>query len=173
MPRLHHRMRSHRGTPRRAPSNPSSTSPSLPSELTAGHYPRTRSGRGRFHLPSHYPPDSTSSPSFSSTIFTFNCTLNRPRITTHISVFFHEEAQAVGESSSQQEGHASVSAQNPFSLQVPEIPIHNALDVVMETAAPGSSKTAAPRARDETEAARARELPEFGWCRIVEEPPDV
>lgn len=82
MPCLRHRMRSHRGTPRHAPS----------SELTAGHYPCTRSGRGRFHLPSHYPPDSSSSPSFGFVIFSFNCTRNRPRITTHISVIFHEEA---------------------------------------------------------------------------------
>ena len=150
MPHLHHRMRCRRGTPWHAPSILSSNSPSLSSEFIAGHYPRTRSGRGHLHLPSHYPeprsPDSTSSPSFGSVIFTFDCSLNHPSITVHNSVFFHEEAQ-VGESSSHQEGPCSVSAPNPFSLKAPEVQVHNALDVVMVLTDPGPSETEAARAR--------------------------
>jgi len=92
MPRLCHRMRCRRGTPRRAPSSLASNSPSLSSNFTSCHYPRTHSGRGRLHLPSHYPetrpPDSSSSPSFGSVTFTFNCSLNHPKITAHVSVLF-------------------------------------------------------------------------------------
>lgn len=42
MPHLRHRMRSCRGTPRRAPSCPSSNSPSVSSDLSTGHYPHTQ-----------------------------------------------------------------------------------------------------------------------------------
>lgn len=66
MSRPRHRMRYCRGTPRRAPSIPSSNYPSLSSEFISIHYPRTCSGGGRLHLPIHYPeprsPNSTSSP---------------------------------------------------------------------------------------------------------------
>jgi len=141
MPRLCHRMRSHRGTPRRVPSRMTSTSPSLSSDLTSVHYPHTHSGRRHIHLPNHHPPDSSPSPSFGSAIFSFNCTQNHPRITAHISVIFHEEAQEVGESNAQQEGLASIFALNPLTVQVPEIPIHFASDVVMEMA-PGPSDVA-------------------------------
>lgn len=69
----------------------------------------------------------------------------------------------MGESSSHQEVPGFVSAPDPFSLQAPKVQAHNALEVVMVLTDPGPS---------ETEAARARDLPDFGWCRIVEEPPD-
>lgn len=151
MPRLHHRMRCRRGTPRRAPSSPSSISTSLSSDFITGHYPHTRSGRGRLHLPNHYPEprplDSTSSPTFGPAIFTFNCSLNHPRITAHVSVFFHEEAQEVGDSSSHQEGPGSVSAPNLRSVQAQEVPAHNAIDVVMKQVAPGPSENEVARAR--------------------------
>lgn len=81
-------------------------------------------------------------------------------------MIFHEKAQEVGESSAHQEGPASVSVLNPLTVEVPKIPIHFASDVVMEMAR-GSSDVVAARARDEFEAADARELPEFGWCIIV------
>ena len=116
MPRLRHRMRSHRGTHRRAPSHPSSNAPFISSDLSTGHYPRTRSGRGRLHLPGHFPPDSSSSPSFGLVIFTFNCSLNHPRITAHVSVFLLEEGKEAWGSSTHQEGLASVSAQIPLSM---------------------------------------------------------
>jgi len=177
MPRLRHRMRSRRGTPQLAPSSPSSSSLSLSSEFIVGHYSHTRSGRGRFLLPNHYPephpPDSLSSPSFGSAIFTLNFSLNRPRISTHISVIFYEEAQDVREYSSHQEGPASISAPNPFSVQAPEVPTHNALDMVMAPAAPGPFETDAAPSPYETDAAPTRDLPDFDWCKILEEPPDV
>ena len=69
----------------------------------------------------------------------------------------------MGESSSHQEVPGSVSEPNLFSLQASEVQAHNALDVVIVLTDPGPS---------ETEAACARDLPDFGWCRIVEEPPD-
>ena len=69
----------------------------------------------------------------------------------------------MGESSSHQEVPGSVSAPNLFSLQVSEVQAHNALDVVMVLTDPGPS---------EIEAACARDLPNFGWYKIVEDPPD-
>lgn len=89
MPCRHHRMRSRRGHPRRAPSSPSSDSPSPSSDFSVGHYPRTRSGRGCLLASSHYP---MPSPLSGSMLFTFNYSLNCPRITAHILVVFHEEA---------------------------------------------------------------------------------
>lgn len=167
MPRWRHRMRSRRGHPRRAPSSPSSDSPSLSSDFSVGHYPHTRSGRGRLLASSHYP---VPSPSSGSVLFTFNCSLNRPRITAHILVVFHEEAQE-GESSSHPEGPGSVTVSTSnlqmwigsTSLQCPDAQARNAQAVVMVPVVPGPS---------ESEAALARDLPDTGWCRIVEEPPD-
>lgn len=88
-------------------------------------------------------------------------------------MFFHEEGQEVGESSSHQEGPTFGSVQIPFSLLVLDVPTHNALDMVMEMAAPGPSETDVAHASDDTNVARANALTDFGWCRIVEEPPDV
>ena len=57
MPRLRHRLRNHRGGTRGQPardhSSPSSVSASLSSGIFPGHYPRTRSGRGRY-LDTHH-----------------------------------------------------------------------------------------------------------------------
>ena len=69
----------------------------------------------------------------------------------------------MGESSSHQEGPGSISAPNPFSLQATEIHAHNTLDVEMASTDLGPS---------DPEAARASDMSDSGWCRIVEEPPD-
>ena len=46
---------------------------------------------------------SSTLPSFGSAVFTFNASLNRPRINDHVSVLFIEEAQEEGDSSAQRE----------------------------------------------------------------------
>lgn len=62
---------------------------------------------------------------------------------------------------------------NPFSMQALEAPTHNALDMVMVPAALGPSGTDVAPSPSEPDATLARDLLDFGWCRIVEEPPDV
>jgi len=167
----------HRGHPLRAPSSSSSDSPSLSSDFFADHYPRTCSGRGHFHDSSHYlgspaprPPTTMPSPMTSFTLFSFNCSLNRPRITTHITVVFHEEAQ-LGEPSSHPAGLGSDNAQTlnlqmgiaSTSTQAPDAQARSAHGVEMAPVNLGPS---------ESESALARDLLATGWCRIVEEPPD-
>ena len=51
-------------------------------------------------------------------------------------------------------------------MQVLEISIHNALDMVMEVVALGPSAIDTTRAKDDIDSARAKDQPKFGWCRI-------
>lgn len=166
MARLRQRMGCRRGQPRRAPTGSSSDSPAPTSELFTGRYPETRSGRGRWQTSSHYrgPPSSTS-----SAIFTFNSSLHRPQIIAHISVFFYETTQLEG-SDSHPGGSGAVAGPSSaiqFSigvapLQAQEAPGCSTQDAEMVPADPGpSNQVAAP----------IDDVPEFGWCRIVEETP--
>ncbi len=74
-------------------------------------------------------------------------------------------------SSSHPEGSGSVSVLastiqlgiGSASLQAPDAQARNAQDVVMAPVDPGPS---------DLEVAHARDLLDFGWCRIVEEPLD-
>ena len=106
MPRVRHRMRccrgSTRGQPLRAPSNPSTNLTSgQSSDYYAGRYPNTRSGQGRLVGSGHrmdspapcFPTASSPSPTTRTAQFSFNCSLNRPRITALVTVVFREEAQ--------------------------------------------------------------------------------
>ena len=92
-----------RGQPLRAPSIPSTESSSgQSSDYYAGRYPNTMSGRGRIvgscqrmHSPAPRFP-TASSPSMATTRtaqFSFNFSLNRPRIIASVTVVFREEAQ--------------------------------------------------------------------------------
>ena len=106
MPRVRHRMHCRRGRtrgqPRRAPSNTSTESTSgQSSDYYLGRYPNTRSGRGRLVVSGHrmdsptpsFPTVSSPSPTTRTAQFSFNCSLNRPRITALVTVVFREEAQ--------------------------------------------------------------------------------
>ena len=94
MPQPRQRMLRRRGSARDAPSRPSS------GDAASSQDPRSRCGRGGILRPNEFlkpsSPGSSSSPSLGSTIFTFNCSLNRPWITAHVSVLFLEEAQEEG-----------------------------------------------------------------------------
>lgn len=89
MPRLRQRMLSRRGTSRGAFTRPSHNERA--SFLRPGQFLDTSS------------PGPSSSPSFGSAIFTFNSSLNRPRISAHVLVLFIEEAQDEGESNAHRE----------------------------------------------------------------------
>ena len=106
MPRVRHRMccrrGSTRGQPRRAPSSPSTESnSSQSSDYYLCRYPNTRSGRGRLVGSGHrmdspaprFPTTSSPSPMTCTAQFSFNYSLNRPRITDLVTVVFREEAQ--------------------------------------------------------------------------------
>ena len=85
-----------------APSSPSTESTSgQSSDYYAGRYPNTRSGRGRVVGSGHrmdspaprFPTASSPSPMTHTAQFSFNCSLNRPRIMALVTVVFHKEAQ--------------------------------------------------------------------------------
>lgn len=95
MARLRQRMGCCRGQPRYAPNDSTSDSPTT-NELFTGHYPSTRSGRGRRRFSNLLPgPPSMTG----STIFTFNGSLHQLRITAHISIVFYETTQLEGSDS--------------------------------------------------------------------------
>jgi len=87
MPRPRQRMLSRRGSCWGNPSRPSAGSGSM------GQAPPPL-GTESILRPSQYldpnSPDSSNLPSFGSAIFSFNCSLNRPRIMAHVSVLFLE-----------------------------------------------------------------------------------
>ena len=103
MPRLRHRMRCRRGSSRnqsrRPPSTPS-TSSDPPSHSDSHHSPHSdrilHSGR-RIHSTNPMPP-----PTHTQTAsFSYNSSLNRPRVTASITVVFQEEPQATARGSDQ------------------------------------------------------------------------
>ena len=98
--RMHCRRSSTRGQPLRAPSNTSTESSSHSSDYYAGRYPNTRSGRGRvlgsghrMGSPAPHFPTASPSPTTRTALFSFNFSLNHPRIIASITMVFREEAQ--------------------------------------------------------------------------------
>ena len=159
MPRVRHRMRCRRGSttgqPLRAPSSPSTESTSgQSSDYYVGRYPNTRSGRGRLVGSGHcmdfpapgFPTASSPSPTTHTVQFSFNCSLNRPRITASVTVVFREEAQTE-EECTRPEGLSSEKAGQRSGLQEGS----HGMNVEVAPSDPGPSE---------------------GWCRIVEEPPE-
>ena len=89
-----------RGQPLRAPSSPSTESSSHSSDYYAGRYPNTRSGQGqvlgsghRMGSPAPHFPIASPSPTTRTALFSFNFSLNHPRIIASITMVFREEAQ--------------------------------------------------------------------------------
>lgn len=159
MPHLRQRMRCYRGStrgqPLRAPSSPSTESSSGHcSDYYAGRYPNTRSGRGRVVGSGHhmdfpaprFPTASSPSPTTRTAQFSFNFSLNRPRITASVTVVFREEAQTE-EECTRPAGLSSEKASQHSGLQEGS----RGINVEVEPSNPGPSE---------------------GWCRIVEEPPE-
>ena len=159
MPRVRHRMRcrrgSTRGQSRRAPSSTSTEMTSgQSSDYYLGRYPNTRSGRGRLVASGHrmdspapgFPTASSPSPTTRTAQFSFDCTLNRPRITAVVTVVFREEAQTE-EECTRLAGLSSEKAGQHSGLQEGNRGMH----VEVAPSDPGPSE---------------------GWCRIVEEPPE-
>ena len=101
-------------------------------------------------------PDSSNSPSFGSAIFSFNCSLNRPRITAHVSVLFIEESQHEGESNTpiphSEEVHNPRSPKPTSEMQKEQPQPASAIISMMEAHVQPDMQE-----------------PEMGWCRIVEE----
>jgi len=170
MPRLRQRMLSHRGSARGAPSRPSSA------DAASSQEPRSRSRRGGILRPSQILEPSSlgssTSPSFGSAIFTFNCSLNRPRITAHISILFLEEAQEEGDPSAPmpitEDAHEEGEPSAPMLIA--------GLQQEMEPPASIANvnpMVPVPPVTRENEATQAQDLAEGGWCMIVEEIPDV
>lgn len=120
MAHLRQRMGCRRGQPWRAATHSTSDSPAT-RELFTGHYPSTRSGRGRRHASSQSrgPPCSTG-----SVIFTFNSSLHQSQITAHISMVFYETMQMEG--SDTHTGGSGAAAGRPpaFQLGIGMMPQH-------------------------------------------------
>ena len=157
MPRLRQRMccrrGSTRGQPLHATSSPSTKSSSQSSDYYAGRYPNTRSGWGRvigsghrMGSPAPHFPTASPSPTTRNALFSFNFSLNLPRITASITMVFREEAQ-VEEQCTRPTGLSSGKAGQHSGL-------HEGSGGLNVEIAPGD-----PR-------------PSEGWCRIVEEPPE-
>ena len=157
MPRVRHRMRCRRGStrrqPRRAPSSPSIESTSgQSSDYYLGRYPNTRSGRGRLVASGHrmdspapgFPTASSPSPTMHTVQFSFNFSLNRPRITASVTVVFREEAQTE-EECTRPAGLSSEKASQHSGVQEGSF----GMNVEVAPSDPG---------------------PFEGWCRIVEDP---
>ena len=180
MPRLHQRMRcrrgSTRGQPLCTPSNPSTKSFSHSIDYYVGRYPNTRSGQARVLGSSHRmgspaPHFPTASPSLTTrtALFSFNFSLNRPRITASITVVFREEVQ-VEEQCTRPAGLSSEKAQlsglqegsSGVNVQEPKAQVRRACDVEIAPGDPGPSMSEAAPAMDSDIFAE-------GWCRIVEE----
>ena len=147
-------MRCHRGSTRGqplcAPSSPSTESSSHSSYYHAGCYPDTRSGQGRVlgsghHMGSPAPhfPTASPSPTMCTVLFSFNFSLNRPRITASITVVFREEAQ-MEEQCTRLAGLSSEKFSQHSGLQEGS----GGMNVEVAPGDPGPSE---------------------GWCRIVEE----
>ena len=158
MPRVRQRMRCRRGSTRgqllRAPSSPSTELSFGQSSDYAGRYPNTRSGRGRVvgsghrmdsHAP-HFPTASSPSPTMRTAQFSFNFSLNNPRITASVNVVFREEAQTEEECT------------RPMGLSSEKAGQHSGL----QEGSRGMNVEVAP----------SDPRPSEGWCRIVEEPPE-
>ena len=157
MPHLRQRMccrrGSTRGQPLRTPSSPSTESSSHSSDYYAGCCPNTRSGRGRvlgsghcMGSPAPHFPTASPSPTTRTALFSFNFSLNRPRITTSITVVFCEEAQMEEQCT------------RPVGLSLEKTGQHSGLQE-------GSGGT-------NVETAPGDPGPSEGWCQIVEEPPE-
>jgi len=92
---------------------------------------------------------------YGSVIFTFNSSLNRPRITTHISVAFHEVEQTE-DSGPHLRGSGAVSVpSSTLQLGIGNAPrqaldaqVRSAQDVVMALINPGPSDQNVSQARD-------------------------
>jgi len=165
MPRPRQRMLSRRGSGWGNTSHPSSGSGSM------GQDPRPHGIEGILRPSQFLDPSSpgySNSPSFSSAIFSFNCSLNRPRITAHVSILFLEEAQDEGDPSAPMP--LTEEDQNPNTLR----PI---ADMQLGTTPQASAVNVNPGAhalpdRHDHATAQDQDLNEGGWCRIVEESPD-
>jgi len=141
-------MLSRRGSGRGNPSRPSAGSGStgqVPTPLGTENIMRP----SQFLNPSSL--GSTSSPSFGSATFTFNCTLSRPQITAHVSVLFLEEFQDEGEPSTPLPHSPGPSTRMHY-----------------ETSQPASAVNTIPIAHAQTDEQEIEE----GGCRIVEESPE-
>ena len=122
------------------------------SDYYLGRYLNTRSGRGqvvgfghRMDSPApRFPTASSPSPTMRTAQFSFNCSLNRPRIMALVTVVFHKEAQTE-EECTRPTGLSSEKAGQHSGLQEGSCGMH----VEVAPSDPGPSE---------------------GWCRIVEEP---
>lgn len=111
-------------------------------------------------------PGSSSAPYFGSTIFTFNIPLNCPRINSHASVLFIDEAQDEGGTSAPPEFAAPVDMAKTSELPTAEKGKGTDLpDLQME------KNQKQPEAVEAKEG-QAQEEEEYGWCPIVEEVPE-
>ena len=105
-------------------------------------------------------------PAFGSAIFNFSSSLNRPRISAHVSVLFLEDSPDGGDSQDNRGKHPVGGSKNVMEkpADVPENVSNRPLAQEMTT-----------RKGDNVNMdsfPTAEEMEKYGWCRVVEEEPD-
>lgn len=107
-------------------------------------------------------------PTSGSAIFTFDSALNRPRITTYFTVVFQEESQVEDFRTQAGSSGAIPNPSSSFQLATENSPqqetneqMGRAQEVMMVDLGPVAQHVT-----------QTEELPDMGWCRIIEEPLD-
>lgn len=146
-----------RGQPRSAPTESSST------ELSGKRRPLTRNRRGRSRATISRPEPV---PTTGSAIFTFDSTLNRPRITAYFTVVFHEESQAKDIRTQSGNSRAIPALYSSLQLNVQNAPWQAANE---QTGRAQEAMMVDPNSAAQN-ATQVEDWLDMGWCRIIEKP---